>query len=78
MGSLFDDVCERSAIPRVVQRPAMRRALARAGLSPGDLTSTNLARALESIHETLRVYHDDAEAETRLQHLRELCAAEEA
>lgn len=64
---------ERTRLPRVVSRAALARALARVGLTPESLDEANLSRALGSIYSTLRVYHDDAEAECCLERLRELC-----
>ena len=55
----------------------MRRALKRASLTEESLRAENLRHALEALRSTLRVYHDDEEAERRLGLIEALCTPSE-
>ncbi len=77
MESLFDEMGLRSGLAPIIRMAALKRALARAGLQPDELTPTSLRTALSEIHSTLRVYLDDVEALARLRTIETLAASTE-
>jgi hypothetical protein len=69
----FEHLRERSRLPAVISRPALVRALDRAGLSPETVGAGNQQEALDSIRMTLRVYHEEGEIPLLMKDLAALC-----
>lgn len=65
--ALFNQIVAESGLSPLIGATTLARALKRVGLSPQDLSRSNLARALPSIQRTLSTFLAPGEAEKRLQ-----------
>lgn len=74
--TFFERLRQRTRLPPVVSRPALARALERAGLTTETVSTDNLPEAFDSIRMTLRVYHDESEIPGLMKDLASLCQEE--
>jgi len=72
VSDLFESLVEHAGLPRVVARASLRRALRRADVEPGALDASDLARALPSLEETLRVYLEPDQVSSHMATIRAL------
>jgi hypothetical protein len=76
VADFFEQLRRHVALPPVVSRVSLTRALGRADLTPETVTPRNLKDALDAIILTLRVYHDEREVDTYIERLTLLCEDE--
>jgi hypothetical protein len=69
---LFDEVVGASGLAAVIAPYAVSRLLVRAGVSPRDLTTADLARALPELEDGLSVYLQNDELDRAVSALRRL------
>lgn len=72
MSSLFDEVIAASRLTPLIAPFTITRLLVRADVVPRELTRDDLARALPTLEEGLRVYLDEDELAEALTELRAL------
>jgi hypothetical protein len=69
---LFDEVVEASGLAHLIAPYAVSRLLVRAGVSPRELTTEDLARALPELEEGLSVYLQGEDLQRAVEALRRL------